>query len=572
MGEEIEKWICNCGYQNDKIFDQCLLCNEKRPMDVQFVSPSKPSFANWSVQPSPSEPTSLTSPLDTEDQQSQSGSPFPGFSSKQDSPAKDEKRKWFDILTSEKEGPDPRWNFTKENPLKIFEDLEKEYQPMLPEEMTQLITTFSSGTEDQVNVLKSYYRHHYSSQDLQTFNRFILNSINLKIKEPFRLCAAIYCLALSQKISILEDKPDLSGLTTLINIRKPPELVNTVVYGLGIIGHPSALPYLFDILKNGVRINLFAGTDMTTEEFSVYSLICRKTALISLALIDNEEVIKSLIMSVEMDGTDFEDLESNASLGMIGLIKMGVETSQWQKKRICSSTLLVDPMALSFSLAVAMKGDVARFWFFHQIINILKVLSSKFGTQMFIDCLGSTKTTLQRLMVALALLGFPEIPYEKILFEGKLSVDHNERLLSYYGIAKLAVETKQEIYIKGVEDGLKDFDRIPRLAIAACVLLNNIEPLIPQVLKMIESQKIEDRIALVSPLSTLAIQKNQMAEQKLKEMVQKEQDKILRDNIMEFLIDLPSLQLRFTESLKEPKEEVELNQSLEQRPTWTGIN
>ncbi|MGC9398308.1 MAG: HEAT repeat domain-containing protein [Anaerolineae bacterium] len=291
-------------------------------------------------------------------------------------------------------------------------------------------------------------------------------------------------------LAAIGDPATVQHLTAL---DAPPELDTVICDALGDIGAPAALPFLQE------------------KVWRSQHLAPRASGMLAQAKIGHPQAIKRLVLEAkdELVNTMYVDYEDNpgGSSGKLGLILLGGAMGIGQALRAAARTAsFMGNPELPLQIAAEMPGLVRQMWLFRVRLMALRALAFVCGTGQLSAYRSQAKSSIQQLMIALPLLQLmaPEGGWVNCLAESTRSRHAPERILAYEGYIQLAVKYEDPIYIKWGRAGLYDGKNYVSTAVAASVIYNNVQALVPEALDMARTSSTNKRISLIPPVVELA--------------------------------------------------------------------
>lgn len=491
MSDQSETWKCACGHQNSLVAMFCVNCGKPKPI----VSP--PPIPNLQ-QPQPTPPN------------------IPPELSVLSQLKKPPKLLFNQINVTE------HWGYPVESVNST--------QPS-PDELNHAIFSLTSGNDlDSTNAL-----HLLASQrSLPVLYSLIQYVQDTRYSNITRKKNAIQVLACVQRNIVQDGTNDFSGINFLLNQVKKISYRPYVCQALAFINHPSVIPFLLKVTKDGWSgVNLDADQD-ELNTLSFVSFLCRYFSLAGLGMSRSISILPSLVMDVLQDRftADYSDFSIPTYLSIFTTpfeIRNFFQSSDNAILLVGSS---VDPN-LDFDEIVNLPGMLKRVWMYRNRIAVIRKIVENCDPDILTRQLPSTKDNLQRLMVALPLLDHTQYPWQRILAEGTDAIFAEERIISFDGFVQLSLFDDQESSIQYVKKGLIDQTLIVRLAVASSIILNQVERLLPETYNFLLNPSEMVRKAMIRSVLKSASQGSQWSLEVLKDMAKKDPS----PDIREFIID-----------------------------------
>jgi HEAT repeat protein/RNA polymerase subunit RPABC4/transcription elongation factor Spt4 len=316
-----------------------------------------------------------------------------------------------------------------------------------------------------------------------------------------------------------------AAVQALVKIKAPPERIWTVCCALGNIGEDGGLPYLFDIMNNGITI--LPGSHLELKQLKMAQVLALAYAIMAASNIDSPLAISPLVMSATSP-----------------LFSQVLAPSQ-NGARLDQVTVLAVALAVDRNVdlesMIGLSDEILRIWLFQLRRKALVSLGKNHSKDQIQACYLQALVGAQRLMVALSLvdLGVTDRHVFDALAQSTQSLDTIERILAYDGFITAASMFHLPNLIEWGKVALADRNMMVRLAAAGSALYNFDATLARLALKFLESPVWEERFALLFPIQSLAVSGDENAEKILSDMAHNDRDDSVRGMASQLLEQLP---------------------------------
>ncbi len=503
-------WICTCGFENEPEFDKCLICSLERSKNR----------ASSQTQTNISEEKNRNDRMTNEARQINN-------SSNQNN---DKSVSW---RSQSSLGGNERFPSTEQK--ESGNGQEAEQQPIAKElssaEINEVINCILHGSDsDVVNAIAVLVNFHPTEAVLPLVQIAQGNRTKEKNRQSYAITALGYF-------------GDPSVIPALIEINKSPELIPTICSTLGKLQHPSAIPYLANIVTKGLSISF--NLSLREEEEKTIKIMAQANALSALANIGHPDAIAPIIIGTtnELNNTTYMDDTSGRSTNLLLFAAETAFKSIGASKNAAIAISYMVSDLIEIDSALQFPGEIRKMCMLQHRRRELGKLCERCGAEPFISCFLNTKDSIQKLMVALPLIdqGITEKDWYDCLAESTKSNRKEERILAYDGFVQAAARYKIPNLVEWSRAGLGDRDTTVQLAVAASIMFNRLEPLLLAAINYKNSTKATSRAAMIPPLIHLAAHGDARGEMAVKELSNNDTDKIVRAIATDFLQELPEM-------------------------------
>lgn len=480
-------WRCVCGYENGPKRDVCFVCQRSKEQALEPKKAPPPSPSGPKKSSPQSSVVGQTGSSQTGSWQCECGLPKGQALDSQGEDAPLPPSVVYFV------SPSAWWQSFQF----ASKDVSSPPPPISAEETTKLIGWIARGTEEQMMCAVEEFQTHKPKEAIPALLEIVAGKTTDQVE---RRGYAIMALA------AIGDPATVQHLTTL---ETPSALDTLTCDALGDIGDPAALPFLQE------------------KVWQTEQLAPRASGMLAQAKIGHPQAFRNLILEAkdELVNTMYVDYDDNpgGSSGKLGLILLGGAMGIGQALRAAARTAsFMGNPELPLQIAAEMPGLVRQMWFFRVRLMTLRALGFVCGTESLISCRSYAKNSIQHLMIALPLLQLmtPEVEWVNCLAESTRSRHAPERILAYDGYVQLATKYEEPIYIKWGRAGLYDGKNYVSTAVAASIIYNNVQTLVPEALDMARTSSTNKRISLIPPVVELARSGDPQGLQTLKDLMQ----------------------------------------------------